>query len=128
MQFWLLRCCRTSYSRNFLRFGFSLFSVDSGDQKIKTFCTFFGFSAPPSAIYLGQATDIAWKTINYGREAAAFFLGPKYKNVLYLFRLSGNLLRQLENNYNWTLRTTTDAKRPLLWATGGINKEWTIAS
>ena len=48
---------------------FSLFSVDSGDQKIKTFCTFFGFStAKPSAIYFGVDTKN-----NYGRDAAAAF-------------------------------------------------------
>jgi hypothetical protein len=39
-----------SNSRN--SFGFSLFSVDSGDQKIKTFYTFFGFSAQIGATYI----------------------------------------------------------------------------
>ena len=53
------RFCEPSYKRNFHRLGFSLFSVDSGDQKIKTFCTFFGCreAAHLRQFILGQPTS-----------------------------------------------------------------------
>jgi hypothetical protein len=58
---------------------------------------------------------------------------------LYLFWLFGREAATFENlfgatdiTWKWVtiigqLRTTTDAKWPLFWATG-INKEWTIAN
>ena len=75
---------------------FSLFSVDSGDQKIKTFCTFFGFSAFRPQI---GATYITWNWVtiigqtknNHGREAAAFLKGR-------LLELGNNWELQINNN------------------------------
>ena len=75
--------------RNFHRLGFSLFSVDSGDQKIKTFGTFFGFSARAEATLRqctffgfsprsGHLRQFIWSTTTDAKRQLFLRLGTEY--------------------------------------------------
>ena len=128
---WALAFLTNFICKEILRLGFSLFSVDSGDQKIKTFCTFFDFSKRPlfgflfgaqlrtrsGSLFLGIHKE---RTTNYGfpafRPRSAIYLGQRYqqfkKAVAYWRLFEGNNWEQqrlFELGNNW------EQKRPPFW-------------